>query len=133
MASEYYSSAKNGPLALCHGRSLIGEFACASDVAPLDLALLSLLRPHCYPSQSLTHTTRVAIYRSHCKEDFQSSLLEPLVPLGCLPGSPDCYHLAQKCFSFLLATPVSMAEARMGLADCMSKKTIFINNFILQD
>jgi hypothetical protein len=58
MSSECYSSGKNGPLPLCHGRSLIGEFACASDVAPLDLTLLSLLRPHCYPSRSLTHTTR---------------------------------------------------------------------------
>lgn len=51
-------------------------------------------------------------------EDFRQGLLKSCASPAASPGSLDRSHSAQKCFSSHLAILDSMAEARMGLADC---------------
>lgn len=113
-----YSSAKGRPAAHCLCHSSIGElaFTLRSDAARLSL----ISRQHCYhpPLTDVSHASQTTLT---VRRRYAASSSGTACSRGCLPGSPDCYHLAQKCFSFLLATPVSMAEARMGLADCMSR------------
>lgn len=88
--------------------------ACTSEA----LLLLEPLHHHITIAiHSLAYQTRRNINR--LLEDSPQKSSGTTRSPGCFPGSPDCYHLAQKCFQLLLATPVSMAEAQMGLADCM--------------
>lgn len=113
-----YSSARGRPAAQCLCHSSIGGFACVALRCSTALSLIS--RQHCYqpPLTDVSHASQPTLT---ARRRYATSSSGTACSPGCLPGSPDCYHLAQKCFSFLLATPVSMAEARMGLADCTSR------------